>query len=50
MTTHTGKKATGDNNVAFVYEPKCVLKWKNNVKAAVEEQDGDCKGRLCGHW
>ena len=42
--TLTGKNARVDNSVTFVNEQKWFLKLKYQVKAAVEEIDGVCKG------
>jgi len=50
MTTHTeAKHGAGDNEVTFADERNYFLTWKNRIKVAVEQQNGDCKGRLCGH-
>ena len=45
--THTEEKnAAGDNNVTFADERNYFLTWKNRIKVAVKEQNGDCEGRL----
>lgn len=52
MSTHAHRENAGvDNNVAFVNDPKWFLKlkWEYQVNSAVEEVDGACKGRPCGH-
>ena len=47
---HTGKNTGIDNSVTFVNEQDWFLKWKYQVKAAVEEVGSVRKGKLCGHW